>query len=570
MLLLARDWLFFAVVVLGGGAALAPRPASTSSALEAWCIGVALALATLSATVFASYVAGLPNTGFALGYLALASAALARRHTVVALLRDPVVRDALFAWLLLTFGCLALLACVSSYSGGLWMGDWEEHYQRPRLFLRLRPEDGEFRRLFTLTARPPLANLADAGLLWPLGADFPRHQTMMALLNSLAFLPAALFARTLGGGRASTAIVALLLLVNPLFVQNATYAWTKLITAFFVLLGLHVLLTGSATRARTVGGFALLGLAVLTHYSACVWLLVFGGAWLLVQRPRWRAPEFRVTLALSAAAFTAVLAPWLVYAVTRYGLVATLASNSTVSTAAHFSWWDNLTSLVPKLWTTLVPHPLRSFDRSLLDQTNAWSHFRDLAFYVYQSNLLFAFGTPALLMLAWLFLRRRTPAAPLPPLPPLWLIAVPLVIVLGTAVHGHTDDWGLAHICLQPLILLGVALASARLPALLRAPHARLLLASLALAALGDFLLGLALHFTATAFALNRAPDETLTAYLDGLSRTAQHNFWQKARLGQDFLADTLTVPPFFALALVALLALLLGRLAWHRHTSAP
>ena len=540
---LLKNILLFAVVVLGGGAALAPSR-RWFPPLEAWCVGIAATLAVLALGVSFAFVAGLPNAWFATGFLVVVAFTIMRRHAVFELARDPDIREAALTWTLLSLACVALLACVASYNGGLWMGDWEEQYQRPLLFLRERQDDAAFRSLVVFTGRPPLANLTDAAFLWIAGSGFAHHQVFMLLLSTLAFFPTLLFARTFGGGPATPALAACLLLLNPMFLQNSTYAWTKLLTVFFTLAGLHLLLTAGHPRHRVVIGFAILGLAVLTHYSACVWLLAFAFAWLLTARPLWREPAFRRTVALSAAVFAAVLAPWLAYAVARYGLTATLASNTSATTAAQFTWWENLASTVPKLWVTLVPHPLRDFDRSILAQANPWTLFRDQVFYVYQSNLFFAVGTPTLLALAWLLARRAAP-----PLPRLWLIALPIVIVLGTAVHGHIDYWGLAHICLQPLVLLGLAVAAARLPGLLRGPAARVLAAVLALVAIADFVLGIALHYAGTALQLNRAPGENILGYAKSLNVVAQHNLWQKVRLGQDWVADAFPLPWWHALA---------------------
>ncbi len=546
--------LLFPAAILGGGAALAPSRRHFAP-LEAWCVGLAAAVGVLALGVFTTYVTGLPDACFASGFLVLAIVALIRRRALVELARDPDVREAALAWLLLTLGCLALLACVVSYNGGFWTGDWEEQYQRPLLFLRLRAEDADFQRLVVITGRPPLANLADAALLWFAGAGFASHQIAMLLLNSLAFFPAALFARTLGRNRAAIALVALLLLLNPLFLQNTTYAWTKLLTAFFVLTALHLLLTGSATRARVVAAAMVFGLAVVTHYSACVWLLVFGSAWFFAQRARWAHRDFRRTLGRAALAFSAVLAPWLLYAVARYGLRATFASNTSATAATQFTWWENLAGIVPKFWKTLVPHPLRTFDRSLLDQTNSWTLLRDQFFTLYQTNLLFAVGTPALVALLWLALRHRREFL----LPPLWLVALPAVTILGTAVHPGADEWGLVHICLQPLVPLALAVVAARLPELLPSAGARLLATLLALGALADFTFGIALHYSATALALNRPPDQDVLAYLGTLNRVARYNLWQKVRLGQDWFADGLHLSVWHAFALFLALALLLA-----------
>jgi hypothetical protein len=63
----------------------------------------------------------------------------------------------------------------------------------------------------------------------------------MTALCSLAYLPVGLLAWRFGG-RAPRASPPSVLMVNPLFIQNATYPWTKLQAVFFILTGLYFFL----------------------------------------------------------------------------------------------------------------------------------------------------------------------------------------------------------------------------------------------------------------------------------------------------------------------------------------
>jgi hypothetical protein len=520
----------------------------------------------LGLSVFAPYALGQAPLWYGMGYLAILAAAVIRWKFMLGILQDPEVAHAGLAWGLLVAGCLLLLACVSSYSGGAWVGDWEEHYQRPLLFLRLRPEDEEFARRFTLTARPPLANTADAALMWITGAEFARHQTFMLLLNTLVFFPAALFCRTFGGNRAAPAMVAFFLLLNPMFVQNATYAWTKSIAGFFILIALHILFSAPYCPRRTLYGFAMFGLGVVTHYSACVWVIAFGLPWLLIQYQRWKKPASWPVLFGAGVGFLAMIIPWLTYAIWRYGLAATFGTNSTVVDGAQFAWPERLMNMGNNLWTTTVPHVLRSFDRSLVAQSNPWTAFRDQVFYIYQTNLFFALGTPALILLVWVVLRGQSRRSPWRTV---WFISVPLVVILGTAVHGTPDQWGLTHICLLPLVMIGIALGAAQIPSILGERTRPWLFAGL-LAGWGiDFALGIAIHYRAAAYELNRVADQPLLAYLESVSPFARRNFWQKISLGQDYFADGFSLGSAQYLLGVVVVSLLLGLLSYRLSTSA-
>lgn len=559
-----RDWLLFATVVCGGGMALAPAPRDDLTPVEAWCAGVGFAVGLLGGAVFAVYLSGVGLGWIGGGYAALGGAALIRRGNVSAIWHDATVRELLSAWALVSAVILVLLASVASYSGGAWMIDWEEHYRRARLFLHLQAEDAEFNRFFPFTARPPLANLADAAFLWVAGAAFVRHQVFMLLLNSLAFLPVALFTRSFGGGRAAIAAAAAGVLLLPLFLQNAIYPWTKLITAFLVLAGLHLLLARPETRRRVVLGFALLTLGMLAHYSACVWVLVFGVAWLGCNRAHWGEPAFRQTVVAAVATAAALFLPWLAYAIVHYGVVATFASNSTVAGVTQMSPGDNLVAVGQKLWYTIVPPVGRFRELAELSQANPLTRLRDAAFTFYQTNLVFAFGTPTLAILAatWVHGDRRPHRSN----ERLWFWAIPAVIVLGIAVHGTVEQLGVAHICLQPLVLLGVALAASRLPRVFAGGEGRGLGLLLPALATVDFALGIAMHFAACALQLGRGAGMTLAAYAAGLGPAARFNLQRKLEAGQPFLADLVPVPWWGALAVllasVALQLLRVRRLA--------
>ena len=64
---------------------------------------------------------------------------------------------------------------------------------------------------------------------------------MTTILCSLAYLPVGLLAWRFGGRHAAR-VAAAILMVNPLFLQNATYPWTKLPAAFFILSSLYFFL----------------------------------------------------------------------------------------------------------------------------------------------------------------------------------------------------------------------------------------------------------------------------------------------------------------------------------------
>jgi hypothetical protein len=503
------------------------------------------------------YVCALPISFVAFSpVLAVAGLALARRRLLNAL-RDPDARNLLLAQALVTLWCLGWLSFVTSYSGGGWTGDWFEHWDRARFFLTREALDYRFLGSYALPARPPLANVLTAAFLAATRFDFAAYQLISTLLASLAFFPAALLARRFGGTRAS-AVFAALLIVNPLFVQNATFAWTKLPAAAGVLAALYFFLRAhdaDAPRAAPALFAASLAAALLTHYSAGPAAVVLALAWFVRGWPRrcdahwWRRTLF------AAAVGGAILAPWFAWSLAHYGAAGTFLSNSSVTTA-DARQGPPLLKILLNLRDTLVPHFLRPLDPALIVQKNLWGAVRDWCFQLYQLNLPLACGSVAGLVLVRELIRTAVTTAPAPRTG--WALALAGVVALSIAVHGERDHWGLTHICLQSFVLLALAFLAARWSALTR-PWRLALIAG----AIVDFLAGIALHFAVQNFAPDRwlAPAGNPYATYKGYNESAFMNLAAKLQHQLVFVADRSPVPPALALALLAaILALMLTR----------
>ena len=526
---------------------------------ERLCASVTLSLLGVYLFAFALYVLRLPLGAFWL-LPALATAGLVVRwRPLTAMLRDTDARGLLIGLLLVTGWCVGWLSLVVSYSGGGWSGDWFEHWERTRFFVERWPRDAKFLGFNALPARPPLANLVTGALLSLTGLTFAGYQFVITLLNGLVFLPAALLARRFGGGRAAVAVLTVLLMVNPSFVENATFAWTKLITAFFILTGLYFFLRANDPAAPvSAGPLCALSLAagILAHYSAGPYVLLLAGAWFALNRPRWREPVWWRRTALLGLLGGLVLATWFGWSLSVYGWETTLFSNSSVAVpeARH---GNQLLKVLLNLRDTIVPHFLRAVDPTLITQRSPWSYARDWFFQLYQVNLLFVFGSVAWLGLGRELARQARSAT----LSSRWFWAVFSggVIILGVASVGARDHWGLAHVCLQALVVLGLAFLAARWPVLGRGWR----LALIAGAAV-DFSLGIVLQFAAQsqtpdlAFVLGRTSAGAPASY----NWSAGMNLAGKIRYGLEFFSDAVAAPAWLAPVLLAgLLGLALRRI---------
>jgi len=138
-------------------------------------------------------------------------------------------------WLLVAGWCLASAAPDHQLCGGRWAGDWHEHFERARFFLEQWPADYRFIDTYVLPARPPLANSRDGAVLALGPTTMQRYQVITCLLATLTCFPLQAICRMFGGGARAAALLAPVLMLSPLFVQNVTFPWTKLPAAFFVL-----------------------------------------------------------------------------------------------------------------------------------------------------------------------------------------------------------------------------------------------------------------------------------------------------------------------------------------------
>jgi hypothetical protein len=523
--------LLFPVIAAGPAWLLASRLALEP--LERVTAAVVLSLLGAYLLAWTVYLLALP-LGCLWAWPALGAAGLfAGRRALGETLRTPVVRTALAAQVLITLWCLGWLMLVPAYSGGLWMADWFGHWQRTVFFLGQDHQNLLFNGFDPLTSRPPLVNVLVGAFLRDRPPFFASYQLIMTLLGCLAFLPAALLTYRWGGRRAVTGL-ALLFMLSPLFVQNATYAWTKLPAAFFVLASLHFFLRAREAApppaAATLFSVSL-ALAILAHYSAGPYALLLAAGWWWL-RPA-NAPRDAWARSTGATALVGglVLATWFGWTLARFGFAGTFLTNTTVTDLA-VTPAAQLQTVVLNLRDTLVPHFLRTVDFTPLAQASVSGWWRDWFFQLYQLNLFFAFGCAAWLVILRELIPRRAVASPERAF---WLLFVPGSVILGLSVHSGRDPWGLVHICLQPLVLLGLAFLAARWRTLGRAWQ-RVLVAGATL----DFLLGIVLHFGVQAGLIDRwlAVTDPATGLPPVYSISAQHNLQAKLNHQWVFVGD--------------------------------
>lgn len=484
-----------------------------------------------------------------------------KARSFFALLRDREVRAMLMGQALVTAWCLGWLALVVNYSGGGWASDWLEHWQRAEFFVHRGAPTTLFLDLYSLTARPPLANVVTAVWLQLSSNDFAHFQLLTTAFATLVYLPCSLlvdrFALSRQASSGVRAVLVVLLMANPLFLQNATFSWTKLPTAVFVLTSLYFYLRSTDDDAPNgAATFAAIAAAagILAHYSGLIYAAGLAVAWVGTSAVRSRSSFWRETI-FGALAGSALLATWFAWALATFGLRGTFYSNTSV-TEIDRAPAQQLLRILLNLRDTLIPHFLRPLDSTLIAQRNAWGYWRDWCFQLYQVNLWFAFGTMA--AAAILFTAAKSLKSPRSATRRFWLTYLPTIVVGGIAVHGARDHWGLTHICLQPLVLLGLTYLASQWH-LFSETLKRWLIAG----GICDFVLGVVLHFGIenTAFERWGSASARLPGWASGYSETFSLNLRTKLHFHLTFIGDRYSGEVLLMLALLsAILTLALVR----------
>jgi hypothetical protein len=417
-----------------------------------------------------------------------------------------------------------------------------------------------------------MMNVLAAHYLALVERSYDVFQVVFLFHNLLIVLPLMLIATALVR-RASrrTLFVAGFLAASPMLLQNVTWTWTKLGAGFYVILGLFLYVRAWRKRdgLRMILAFGALATGMLVHYSAGPYAAFLGFHYLVAlvgRERRWRE------LAAAAAVVTLVLLPWFAWSVAAYGTRTTLGSNTTVAGIGAVSLEQNLARTGTNIVNSIVPHPLRAAGRRYVaewfqPQKSTLGYVRDYTFLIYQVNAAGALGSVGGLVALYL-VYRRCRGAPVRARAEVrfWIAFVVVCFLLGIAVHGAPDDVGLVHICLQPLMLLGVVFVAASVPDL-----SRWLRGALLAGCAGDFVFGVLLQFAMEnrVGTLTVSDGKLFISNTMGLSQVAALSWGAREIYSKHFFGDH-----FVSLAPAIQVALVLGYAAvlvlmWRRLQSA-
>jgi hypothetical protein len=432
------------------------------SGLEKLCGSIALSLVLLWLAAWGIYIFAPPAAFFALA-AACGVAGIVVARDALQLCRGLRVRRALAGYGILLAWTLLVLAVIRNYSGALWSGDWLEHFQRTLFFLHHFPKDTPIYGQYLLPARPPMMNMLAAFFLGVTQDRFEIFQFVFTFLNLLVFLPCCLAIPVLFRVRNVNLLPLIgIFAMNPAVMQNATYTWTKLLTAFFVILATCLYLRGWRKRdpVRLTAAFVALAAGLLAHYSAgpyCVFFALHYLLFLFRSRPaKWTE--------LAAIAITSglLLFTWFGWSIATFGVKPTFASNTSINPTMQYKG-SNLAKIAGNILDSIVPRISYDFEKThFFDQPYAPAMVRDNIFLLYQTNLILAMGLIGGPLVVWFVITAFLDGQGMGGERNFWLMLIGFSLLVGLAVVGERDYFGVAHLTLVPIELLGLTLLSAR------------------------------------------------------------------------------------------------------------
>jgi hypothetical protein len=158
----------------------------------------------------------------------------------------------------------------------------------------------------------------------------------------------------------------------------------------------------------------------------------------------------------------ALLATWFSWSWQHYG-EKTLSATTTVAGWSRGTMSAEVAKFATNAWRSFIPHPVwlpfSNFE-ARFDQRSSLGFWRDYLFEIYQPNFIFGVGATsgavALGLALCLFSKRKSWRGQ----GWFWFGFLLVTIPVGIAVHPTSDTYGVAHICGQPVVLMGLALVA--------------------------------------------------------------------------------------------------------------
>lgn len=281
-------------------------------------------------------------------------------------------------WFVLLIYWLTLASvqlCIPIYSGSDWYGDWWLHYDVAQFYLGEKAGDTIYFGIYTVTSRTPLFNLFISYYLGLFGNGFSVYQLAALLPGIFLLTTITLFLRS-----RKVILAMILLALNPYMNHMIIFPWPKILTSIYIIAGIYFYLkirkevaSTWLNHSRLYCGISL-GLAMLGHPSALIYVVAIAVDNLWLNRGHFLNIIRQLTIPLSSA--FAVLLPWLLWGINRYG-IREFFHNSAITTGKASIAVRIVDTLKNALYT-LEPHRLLNEflnidpERTRIGAWNSW------------------------------------------------------------------------------------------------------------------------------------------------------------------------------------------------------
>lgn len=278
-------------------------------------------------------------------------------------------------WIFLAFYGISFAYQVLTplFTGAGWYGDWWENFEIVQFYLGNRSPSIVFFEHDTLASRPPAYHLLLTFSQIFGGQGFSSFMLFGVLPGIAFFWPAYLLAQKILKGKALS-IFPYLLIFSPFLAQSALYPWSKMLSAFYILLAFNFywdFWSGESTAPeKTKKDLAWAGFwsawAYLAHPTALFYIVGMGiFAWWRKTAKSQEAIGNRgkstnkgsYLLAIGHWLLPAllVLLPWHIWVIYQYGPAALITSNPSWAHQSAAGWGEFLGIRVVNFAGNLFP-----------------------------------------------------------------------------------------------------------------------------------------------------------------------------------------------------------------------
>jgi hypothetical protein len=470
----------------------------------------------------------------------------------------------LFIFLLFFLFIVFVQALFPIYSGSLWSSDWFEHYNRALFFLKHKTINTHFIGGFFITARPPLFNAAASFLMSISGKEFWSFQIIASLFNTTLLLSCFLIVKKLAD-KYKTKLIFLICVVvfflNPSFITEATFTWTKNLTAYFILLGVYFYLKfrNKEDSRSIVLASVFLACAELTHYSAIQYILIILFDFLILtifsKKFSWKK------IILPALIFFIIVLPWYGFAIINFGINETFFGNTTFQWQKYLTLWQIVYKEINNVVKTLFPIAGMPYIRIVLKEANPFLSLYDYTFQLYATTVPGQLTITLALVLFFSLLRnisslfgsfkRNILANVIKYIKKdnfFWFLFCILGFIIGILVNPDVQSSGIAQITLLPVTSFLLCLA---IIFLIRTLKLKSLISYLVIAGMSiEIVLGILLRIYVAQFVTNPRYGFISNPKLNFIW-THNENYLLKANNKLIFLSDKFPYPNFFLTLLI-------------------